>query len=123
MSPRTEVIGDATLILGDCREILPALPRVDAVVTDPPYGVRDDEWDNMSEREFARLSMWWMSEAARLAPELLAFGYVNNAVHKLCEMLYPQTRTLLWAKPPGSELSGASSRTVSRILPACGSRI
>jgi site-specific DNA-methyltransferase (adenine-specific)/modification methylase len=35
---RVEVIGDATLYLGDCREILPTLPRVDAVVTDPPYG-------------------------------------------------------------------------------------
>lgn len=33
------VIGRATLYLGDCRDILPALPRVDAVVTDPPYGV------------------------------------------------------------------------------------
>jgi DNA modification methylase len=25
-----------TLYLGDCREILPSLPKVDAVVTDPP---------------------------------------------------------------------------------------
>ena len=33
------IIGDATLYLGDCREILPRLGRVDAVVTDPPYGV------------------------------------------------------------------------------------
>lgn len=32
-------IGNATLYLGDCREILPTLPRVDAVVTDPPYGL------------------------------------------------------------------------------------
>ena len=32
------VIGNATLYLGDCREILPLLPKVDAVVTDPPYG-------------------------------------------------------------------------------------
>lgn len=30
-------IGGATLYLGDCREILPTLPRVDAVITDPPY--------------------------------------------------------------------------------------
>lgn len=28
-----------TLYLGDCREILPSLPKVDAVVTDPPYGI------------------------------------------------------------------------------------
>jgi site-specific DNA-methyltransferase (adenine-specific) len=36
---RIEVIGNATLYLGDCREILPALPKVDAVITDPPFGV------------------------------------------------------------------------------------
>jgi site-specific DNA-methyltransferase (adenine-specific) len=36
---RVERIGDATLYLGDCREILPGLGKVDAVVTDPPYGV------------------------------------------------------------------------------------
>lgn len=39
MSARVEVIGNATLYLGDCREILPTLPKVDAVVTDPPYGI------------------------------------------------------------------------------------
>ena len=36
---RTETIGDATLYLGDCLEILPTVGKVDAVVTDPPYGV------------------------------------------------------------------------------------
>jgi len=36
---RVERIGDATLYLGDCREILPTLGKVDAVVTDPPYGM------------------------------------------------------------------------------------
>lgn len=38
-APETVQIGDATLYCGDCREILPTLPRVDAVVTDPPYGI------------------------------------------------------------------------------------
>lgn len=33
------VIGNATLYLGDCRDILPTLPNVDAVITDPPFGV------------------------------------------------------------------------------------
>ena len=36
---RIEVIGNATLYLGDCRDILPTLPKVDAVITDPPYGI------------------------------------------------------------------------------------
>jgi len=39
MSVRTEIIGDSTLYLGDCRDILPTLGKVDAVVTDPPYGI------------------------------------------------------------------------------------
>ncbi len=38
---RKEQIGDCTLYLGDCREILPTLGKVDAVVTDPPYGIGD----------------------------------------------------------------------------------
>ena len=36
---REEIIGDCRLILGDCRDILPTLGPVDAVVTDPPYGI------------------------------------------------------------------------------------
>ncbi|MBP8183014.1 MAG: site-specific DNA-methyltransferase [Rhodoferax sp.] len=33
------IIGDATVYLGDCMDILPSLPKVDAVITDPPYGI------------------------------------------------------------------------------------
>lgn len=33
------IIGNATLYLGSCEDILPTLPKVDAVVTDPPYGI------------------------------------------------------------------------------------
>lgn len=35
------VIGNARLYLGDCMEILPTLEKVDAVITDPPYGLGD----------------------------------------------------------------------------------
>ena len=39
---RIEHIGDAVLYLGDCRDVLPQLGKVDAVVTSPPYdGLRD----------------------------------------------------------------------------------
>ena len=49
---REVIIGDCRLLLGDCLEILPTLPKVDAVITDPPYGVNleygdyDDSFDN-----------------------------------------------------------------------------
>jgi site-specific DNA-methyltransferase (adenine-specific) len=33
-------IGPCTLYCGDCRDILPSLPPVDCVVTDPPYGIK-----------------------------------------------------------------------------------
>lgn len=65
VAARVEVIGRATLIQADCRDILPTLPKVDAVVTDPPYGIGEaagkaksrgklavaidygnDDWDN-----------------------------------------------------------------------------
>lgn len=34
-----EVIGDCVLYRGDCRDVLPTLGKVDAVLTDPPYGI------------------------------------------------------------------------------------
>jgi len=36
------IIGGCTLYLGDCMDILPTLGKVDAVVTDPPYGIARD---------------------------------------------------------------------------------
>ncbi len=53
---RREVIGNATLYLGDSAEVLPTIDPVGALITDPPYGVgikyganyddgRKDYWD------------------------------------------------------------------------------
>lgn len=39
MKPYYEESG-ITIYHGDCREILPSLPKVDLVLTDPPYGLR-----------------------------------------------------------------------------------
>lgn len=53
---RVERIGDATLYLGDCREILPTLGGIDAVVTDPPWGAST----KCDARRFTRSSSrWW----------------------------------------------------------------
>ena len=38
---QARIIGGQLLIQGDCREVMAVLPRVDAVVTDPPYGTAD----------------------------------------------------------------------------------
>jgi site-specific DNA-methyltransferase (adenine-specific)/modification methylase len=49
-----------TLHLGDCREILPTLGKVDAVVTDPPYGIGEAAGKNASRtkpRQGAQLKM------------------------------------------------------------------
>lgn len=35
-----------TIYLGDCRDILPLLPPVDLVLTDPPYGIGKAIWDS-----------------------------------------------------------------------------
>lgn len=41
------VIGSATLYRADCREVLPTLPKVDAVITSPPYNLGGRPWANL----------------------------------------------------------------------------
>lgn len=45
---RKEQIGNCTLYLGDCREVLPTLGEVDSVVTDPPYGIGINKSNRLS---------------------------------------------------------------------------
>jgi len=58
------VIGRARLICGDCRDILPTLGKVDAVVTDPPYGMnfqsnhRKDAWRKIENDNDESLLLW-----------------------------------------------------------------
>ena len=40
-----------TIYHGDCREILPQLPKVDLVLTDPPYGIKQDRGANTGGRD------------------------------------------------------------------------
>ena len=54
---RIERIGDAVLLLGDCLPILPTLPKVDAVITDPPYG--GGLGMDFAERFKAQAGGWW----------------------------------------------------------------
>jgi hypothetical protein len=101
------------VIEGDALAVLATLPNAsfDAVVTDPPLGVRDDEeWDRMSVREFARFSMAWLSQARRVAGELVTFCPAYGPFRRLCEMLWPRVRVMFWDKPLGSQYAGAAER-------------
>ena len=40
-------IGDCTLYLGDCMDVMPTLGEVDAVICDPPYGTTACKWDSV----------------------------------------------------------------------------
>lgn len=59
MIRRTEIFSDATLYLGDCREILPTIRNIDAVVTDPPYGI---DFDFTRQRNGSRSGLSWSTD-------------------------------------------------------------
>lgn len=45
---RIEKIGNATLYLADCAEVMPKIGQVDVVITDPPYGNGDTHAGHLS---------------------------------------------------------------------------
>ncbi len=53
---RKEIIGDCTLYLGDCTEIMESFSEriFDAVVTDPPYGINENNKKNLSRERLAK---------------------------------------------------------------------
>jgi len=54
------IIGNARLLRGDCMDILPTLPKVDACITDPPYGLgkrmQGGTWG--AKTEFKEMVIW-----------------------------------------------------------------
>ena len=58
---RVDLSEDVTLYRGDCSEVLPTLGRVDAVITDPPYGI--GSWNStggnsLGARECEQINRW-----------------------------------------------------------------
>lgn len=60
---RKEVIGNATLYLGDCMDVLPTLPKVDAVITDPPYSERTHKGHDAAGAGRSELGYGFLTEA------------------------------------------------------------
>ena len=97
---RVEQIGSATLYLGDCSEILPDLPKVDAVITDPPYGMsfqsnhrlnKHKKIANDDSADLANTIILWAIE--NTTHSTYAFGRWDNL------MDYPKPKSLItWVK-------------------------
>jgi site-specific DNA-methyltransferase (adenine-specific) len=64
-----KTIGNCEVYLGDCLDILPALDRADAVITDPPYGVTACKWDIAID-----LNIFWSSINYKENAPLLLFS-------------------------------------------------
>lgn len=75
---RIETIGNATLYLGDCREILPSLPKVDLVLTDPPYGIGFAAQPTKWQRLDGKHPEGWDNEAPDFISDVIAIG--ENAI-------------------------------------------
>lgn len=73
-----QVIGDATLYLGDCMEILPTLPRVDAVITDPPYGIGENSKKVASRGKLAAPKDYGDFDWDKSPPEKLLIDAIRN---------------------------------------------
>lgn len=92
------IIGDATLYLGDCMDILPTLPKVDAVITDPPYGIGSKmgggAWSYKEEMQGwdSKADQKWFDYLLSLKTKLIVWG--GNY------FLTPASRCwLVWKKP------------------------
>ena len=109
---RKEVIGNATLYLGDCLEILPTLPKVDAVITDPPYGARTHEGARTgSIGGEALIDFASIDDETFLRACTLCLGVANRWVVMSCEWRHaakleesglPLIRLGVWIKPNGA---------------------
>lgn len=113
MSPikKDVTIGDCRLLLGDCLEIMPLLGKVDAVVTDPPYGIKMDRgmggggvdgFGNNTKRKPKAYAGGWDKE--RPSHETFASFLDASSLHIVwggqffADMLPPQGKWLFWDK-------------------------
>ena len=75
VSVREEIIGDARLFCGDCREVLPTLSDVNAVVTSPPYWQQRDYGGHVTDWN-ATVAV--LAETAPMAQVLVNLGLLHR---------------------------------------------
>ena len=99
----TEIIGNCHLYLGDCKNILPHLPKVDLVLTDPPYGIGADSHAGKSENGWTQ---WETSGWDKTRPEKVCFDLILKQGKQVIvwggnyftDYLPPTMQWLVWDK-------------------------
>lgn len=102
------IIGRATLYCGDCRDILPTLGKVDAVVTDPPYGIGEAAGANKSRSKLAPTNDYgdddWDNQP--IDPETMALVKASGDLQIIFGGNYydcpPSSCWLVWDKDNGA---------------------
>lgn len=93
------VIGNATLYRGDCMDVLPTLERVDAVITDPPYGINANKQTlGAGKKDFERCGDW--DESAPDISSLISSGVLVCfwGGNYFSDQLPPTNDWLIWHK-------------------------
>jgi DNA modification methylase len=97
---RKEIIGPCELYLGDCLEILPEIGTVDAVVTDPPYGVLLGRKKTGQERDKKREAYIGFSDTPEYVMDKV-IPAIRIALSKAkCALITPGTRNCFLYPPP-----------------------
>lgn len=98
-------VGDATIYLGNCLEIMTNIPKIDAVITDPPYGIGKDGQKESSGIHGGRKSYEFLGwDQGR--PSATAFKLMLHAADKhviwggnyFADLLPPTGKWLVWDK-------------------------
>jgi DNA modification methylase len=121
------VIGDCLLTNGDCMEVMKLLPKVDAVVTDPPYGIGADSHAGNSANGWTQ---WEVSDWDKKRPALAVFDLIRLRSklqiiwggNYFTDYLPPSMQWLIWDKGQRDfsladcEIAWSSQNKASRIF-------
>lgn len=102
---RKEVIGRATLYLGDCRDVLPTLGLVTTIITDPPYGISAAKRGAHS--SIRDNDAWEHQEWDDRRPDAATFRLILTSARELAiwggnyfaDLIPPSAGWLAWIKP------------------------
>ncbi len=100
--------GQLTIYHGDCREVLPLLQPVDAIVTDPPYGETSLVWD--------RWPNGWLAACRAVAKQMWCFGSLRMFVSQADEFTgWKLAQEVVWEKHNGTGLFNDRFRRVHEL--------